>query len=261
MCSPPAFMSSPSPWQDDEMESSSMDEQCDSRMFNWCEVMQTEVHEGPYPPISQCYDLLIRLTVIMQAGAFMIDTNPPHSFIYNFDQEPCILGETKIWVNFTSIEKQHQSLKDLMFALCFMGVEQKDCGDIAVEILNKVQPAIPLPQLAIDVTVRLTYSELYGRFDGYDDMRLHSYVKKSWDDFRAAATTSCTGSCAVCLEDFGGGVDAKMIARLPCLHYFHAACTAQWVNIRRTCPVCRTQMMPLVCDGNEPFNPNPIWPV
>ncbi|PRQ41548.1 putative transcription factor C2H2 family [Rosa chinensis] len=259
-------MSSPSPWQDDEMESSSMDEQCDSRMFNWCEVTQTEVHEGPYPPISQCYDLLIRLTVIMQAGAFMIDTNPPHSFLHNFLKEPGILGESKIWVNFTSIDKQHQSLKDLMFSLCFMGVEQKDCRDIAVEILNKVQPAIPLPQLAIDVTVRLMCSELYGRFDGFDDMRLYRYAKKSWDDYRAA-TTSCTGShmppssCAVCLEDFGGGVDAKMIARLPCLHYFHAACTAQWVNIRRTCPVCRTQMMPLVCDGNEPFNPNPIWPV
>ncbi|KAL6146931.1 hypothetical protein ACLB2K_057607 [Fragaria x ananassa] len=236
-----------------------MDEPYDSRIFNWCEVKQTELHEGPYPPPSQRYAVLIRITLILQSGGFQIQAKPPHSFMYNFCPEVTLIGKSQIWVNFMSADERGKSITYLVTALRRMGLRLKELADIVNEISDKVEPPIHLPQLAVDMTIRLICCELHGSFDGYHDMRLYRWVKKSWDDSR----TSCvmppsSSSCAVCLEDFGGGVDDKMIARLPCSHYFHADCTAQWVVDHHTCPLCRSQLMPLLSDDeNEHFNPNP----
>jgi E3 ubiquitin-protein ligase RNF115/126 len=45
--------------------------------------------------------------------------------------------------------------------------------------------------------------------------------------------------CAVCLDDFEIGTEAK---ELPCKHQFHGGCILPWLELHSTCPVCRYQL-------------------
>lgn len=45
--------------------------------------------------------------------------------------------------------------------------------------------------------------------------------------------------CAVCLDDFEIGTEAK---ELPCRHKFHGGCILPWLELHSTCPVCRYQL-------------------
>ena len=47
------------------------------------------------------------------------------------------------------------------------------------------------------------------------------------------------GSCVICMEDFGAGVEAT---RLPCLHLYHGHFVVPWLEINRQCPLCRFPM-------------------
>jgi hypothetical protein len=40
--------------------------------------------------------------------------------------------------------------------------------------------------------------------------------------------------CAICLAHHD-----RSASELPCGHSFHPACIAQWIQIKRTCPICR----------------------
>lgn len=42
--------------------------------------------------------------------------------------------------------------------------------------------------------------------------------------------------CPICMEDFKLNEEAK---KLPCNHFFHESCIAQWLKLHGTCPVCR----------------------
>ena len=47
--------------------------------------------------------------------------------------------------------------------------------------------------------------------------------------------------CAICIDS----IDDKAVAciLLPCSHSFHEECARHWLTIRRTCPVCRVQVL------------------
>ncbi|XP_062193193.1 uncharacterized protein LOC133896610 [Phragmites australis] len=45
--------------------------------------------------------------------------------------------------------------------------------------------------------------------------------------------------CAVCTEEVAVG---QAVVRLPCAHWYHAACIAPWLRIRTTCPTCRAEL-------------------
>eukprot|EP00448_Togula_jolla_P015541 CAMPEP_0170581454 /NCGR_PEP_ID=MMETSP0224-20130122/7046_1 /TAXON_ID=285029 /ORGANISM="Togula jolla, Strain CCCM 725" /LENGTH=354 /DNA_ID=CAMNT_0010904587 /DNA_START=62 /DNA_END=1126 /DNA_ORIENTATION=+ len=47
-------------------------------------------------------------------------------------------------------------------------------------------------------------------------------------------------TCPVCLEDFG---DLTNIRKTNvCNHYFHTTCLQGWMNVNRTCPICREDL-------------------
>ncbi|PQM33333.1 RING-H2 finger protein ATL54-like [Prunus yedoensis var. nudiflora] len=48
-------------------------------------------------------------------------------------------------------------------------------------------------------------------------------------------------ACAICMEDFEGGVE---VSRLPCLHLYHGDCIVQWLETSHLCPLCRYPMTP-----------------
>ena len=50
--------------------------------------------------------------------------------------------------------------------------------------------------------------------------------------------------CNVCLEDYKIG---QISNKLDCGHYFHDKCILQWLKMRNTCPICRTEL-----ESNDP---------
>ncbi|GJM92687.1 hypothetical protein PR202_ga09179 [Eleusine coracana subsp. coracana] len=48
-----------------------------------------------------------------------------------------------------------------------------------------------------------------------------------------------TAVCTVCTEEVAAG---QAMVRLPCAHWYHAACIAPWLRIRSTCPTCRAEL-------------------
>lgn len=45
-------------------------------------------------------------------------------------------------------------------------------------------------------------------------------------------------TCLICLEDMGVGSDVRT---LPCMHYFHAGCSHEWLRRESSCPYCRVK--------------------
>ena len=56
-------------------------------------------------------------------------------------------------------------------------------------------------------------------------------------------------SCPVCSEDFQLQMQ---ITQMPCSHIFHAPCVLPWLDVKRTCPICRFELT----EGNPLFPPS-----
>ncbi|KAG1696201.1 hypothetical protein DVH05_018734 [Phytophthora capsici] len=51
-------------------------------------------------------------------------------------------------------------------------------------------------------------------------------------------TSDDTSECPICCGDLAD----DQTLRLPCGHNYHAGCVRVWLNLQRTCPVCRLQL-------------------
>jgi hypothetical protein len=59
------------------------------------------------------------------------------------------------------------------------------------------------------------------------------------DQFRCIHTNS---NCSVCMESLmKSNAETEGLIRLPCKHTFHAPCLKKWLNIKQSCPICRSE--------------------
>ncbi|KAH0470189.1 hypothetical protein IEQ34_001747 [Dendrobium chrysotoxum] len=62
--------------------------------------------------------------------------------------------------------------------------------------------------------------------------------------------------CPVCTEDFKIGEEE--VKQLPCKHVYHKSCIVPWLQMRNSCPVCRSK---LIDDPITKFEIELLWPV
>ncbi|CAA7048371.1 unnamed protein product [Microthlaspi erraticum] len=48
-----------------------------------------------------------------------------------------------------------------------------------------------------------------------------------------------TNQCAVCMDEFEDGIEAK---QMPCKHVYHHDCLLPWLQLHNSCPVCRHEL-------------------
>eukprot|EP00831_Metopus_contortus_P031099 TRINITY_DN25422_c0_g2_i1.p1 TRINITY_DN25422_c0_g2~~TRINITY_DN25422_c0_g2_i1.p1 ORF type:complete len:433 (-),score=51.46 TRINITY_DN25422_c0_g2_i1:186-1484(-) len=60
-----------------------------------------------------------------------------------------------------------------------------------------------------------------------------------------------TFECSICLSSVTDSPDShqqdqRTFLQTPCLHNFHVACLKEWMNIRNSCPYCRSSLPPFI---------------
>ncbi|KAF2861541.1 hypothetical protein K470DRAFT_256909 [Piedraia hortae CBS 480.64] len=71
------------------------------------------------------------------------------------------------------------------------------------------------------------------------------------EERKMAKLLSSQKECAVCLDDYVSGLSRVM--QLPCGHGFHVECITPWLTTkRRTCPICKGDVVRLVRDFGLP---------
>jgi hypothetical protein len=45
--------------------------------------------------------------------------------------------------------------------------------------------------------------------------------------------------CTICCDEFE---ERSLVTFLPCMHAFHAACVAKWLDRKPECPTCKTKI-------------------
>ncbi|KAI9183880.1 hypothetical protein H9P43_002932 [Blastocladiella emersonii ATCC 22665] len=54
--------------------------------------------------------------------------------------------------------------------------------------------------------------------------------------------------CVVCLDEYAAG---QQVLRLPCKHHFCSGCLLHWLQLARVCPLCKQDVMALLCTSPE----------
>jgi hypothetical protein len=55
-------------------------------------------------------------------------------------------------------------------------------------------------------------------------------------------------SCPICSEDFAVGCRE---CKLPCSHIFHRDCVIPWLELKKTCPICRSELTDSIPEVTE----------
>ncbi|XP_038055155.1 probable GPI-anchored adhesin-like protein PGA55 [Patiria miniata] len=57
--------------------------------------------------------------------------------------------------------------------------------------------------------------------------------------YTTAGQDATENECSICMGDYEAGENMR---RLPCFHFYHAACIDKWLKDNRICPVCREEV-------------------
>lgn len=111
--------------------------------------------------------------------------------------------------------------------------------NIKIYYINNM-PAIIIPFITI-LTIGICASRPANRFYG-------SLIKKTKRGVSILSTkiqkmkfikkiykTDCKDNCIICFDDYS---ENKKCAELYCGHKFHKTCIIQWMDERKTCPLC-----------------------
>lgn len=115
-------------------------------------------------------------------------------------------------------------------------------GDGRYDSLSDLPFKMALPMVAVGTFVLalslafccyLMKKRTRGRSRGYRK------VIVSRNDKGNSLETLKNDACAICLEDFKV---KDVLAICPCEHAFHKKCLVKWLKLRKTCPMCMTQI-------------------
>lgn len=81
---------------------------------------------------------------------------------------------------------------------------------------------------------------------GLDRSEIETFPTFVYSDVKKLKVDKRALECAVCLAEFG---DEETLRLLPkCEHAFHPECIDPWLSVRSTCPVCRSDLIPIAAE-------------
>ncbi|CAM8910801.1 unnamed protein product [Rhodiola kirilowii] len=63
-------------------------------------------------------------------------------------------------------------------------------------------------------------------------------------DWYSSESKTVTDRCVVCQTEYEEG--EKLVGLIACAHPYHEDCISQWLQVKKTCPICNTQVSPAV---------------
>lgn len=110
-------------------------------------------------------------------------------------------------------------------------------------VTNTVQYIRQMPDGNITVTERINFAPFAQVFQfvgiPQPDQGPPAASQNTINSLPVITGREVKGDCSICQETFK---DDETVRRMPCKHDFHHDCIVKWLNLRNTCPTCRTSV-------------------
>lgn len=111
--------------------------------------------------------------------------------------------------------------------------------------------AVTLPLILVAVLLYLMHNGWFDRWNAakaetIKNVETITYDPSLFAEDGKAGDSRPAGECCVCTEAFCAD---KTIKRTPCNHCFHEECLGKWLQVSKTCPLCRNDVEEAVMGG------------
>lgn len=100
-----------------------------------------------------------------------------------------------------------------------------------------------------------TYFNIYRTFKkGCEKIRLRLQTENLLDNLKEVNVEEIPEPdrlCAICYEDFEGGVGAMPVIETECQHRFHKQCIKKWLQLKNVCPLCHRPVFKSATGGRS----------